>query len=56
MDNRELVTRLRLIASTLTGVTIVSTKNNLDRMLGSIQELESISAKLEKEAADGNGG
>ena len=53
MDYKEVVTRLRLIASTLTGVTIVSSENNLDRMLGSIQELKTLASKLEKEAADG---
>lgn len=61
MDYRELVTRLRLIDSTLSGVKIEATDTNLDRLLGSKQELKKLAAQLEQEAeakdqeaADGN--
>ena len=63
MDYRELVTRLRLIDSTLSGVKIEATDTNLDRLLGSKQELKNLAAQLEREAeeknreaADGNRG
>lgn len=63
MDYRELVTRLRLIDSTLSGVKIEATDTNLDRLLGSKQELKNLAAQLEREAeakeqeaADGNEG
>jgi hypothetical protein len=50
MDYRELVTRLRLIDSTLSGVKIEATDTNLDRLLGSKQELKNLAAQLEREA------
>ena len=53
MDYREIVTRLRLVASTLSGVTITATESNLDRLLGSMQELKNLASKLEQEAGDG---
>ena len=56
MDYRKLVTSLRLIDSTLSGVKIEATDTNLDRLLGAKQELKRLAAELEKEAADGNGG
>ena len=63
MDYRELVTRLRLIDSTLSGVKIEATDTNLDRLLGSKQELKNLESQLEREAeqqkqeaADGNRG
>jgi hypothetical protein len=63
MDYRELVTRLRLIDSTLSGVKIEATDTNLDRLLGSKQELKNLASQLEREAeqqkqeaADGNRG
>lgn len=63
MDYRELVTRLRLIDSTLSGVNIEATDTNLGRLLGSKQELKNLAAQLEREAehqkqeaADGNRG
>lgn len=61
MDKKELITRLRLIDSTLSGVKIEATDTNLDRLLGSKQELKNLAAQLEREAenqkkedADGN--
>lgn len=50
MDYRELVTRLRLIDSTLSGVKIEATDTNLDRLLGSKQELKNLASQLEREA------
>ena len=50
MDYRELVTRLRLIDSTLSGVRIEATDTNLDRLLGSKQELKNLATQLEREA------
>ena len=50
MDYKELVTRLRLIDSTLSGVKIEATDTNLDRLLGSKQELKNLAAQLEREA------
>lgn len=54
MDYRELVTRLRLIDSTLSGVKIEATDTNLDRLLGSKQELKNLAAQLEREAEEKN--
>lgn len=61
MDKKALITRLRLIDSTLSGVKIEATDTNLDRLLGSKQELKNLAAQLEREAenqkkedADGN--
>ena len=62
MDLRQLVTSLRLIDSTLSGVKIEASDTNLDRLLGAKQELKRLAAKLEQEieareqeAADGSG-
>lgn len=55
MDYRELVTRLRLIDTTLSGVKIEATDANLDRLLGAKQELKRLAADLEKEGTDGDG-
>ena len=52
MDYRKLVTRLRLIDSTLSGVKIEATDSNLDRLLGSKQELKNLAAQLERETED----
>lgn len=56
MDYRELVTRLRLIDSTLSGVKIEATDTNLDRLLGAKQELKRLAADLEKEGPNGDRG
>lgn len=50
MDKKELITRLRLIDSTLSGVKIEATDTNLDRLLGSKQELKNLASQLEREA------
>lgn len=49
MDKKELITRLRLIDSTLSGVKIEATDTNLDRLLGAKQELKRIASQLEEE-------
>lgn len=52
--------RIQMVISTLDGLDIKATKNNLDRTLGSIQELERIRDELmindikTEEAQDGN--
>ena len=52
--------RIQMVISTLEGLDIKATKNNLDRTLGSIQELERIRDELmindikTEEAQDGN--
>lgn len=53
MEKKALITRLRLIDSTLSGLKIDATDTNLDRLLGAKQELKSLAAQLEKEETDG---
>lgn len=49
MDYRTLVTQLRLIDSTLSGLKIESTDTNLDRLLGAKQELKRLAHEIEQE-------
>lgn len=54
MEKKTLITRLRLIDSTLSGLKIDATDTNLDRLLGAKQELKNLAAQLEKEETDGD--
>ena len=47
----EQVNKLRLVVSTLEGLDIKATKNNMDRLLGCIQAIEQVICALESEEA-----
>ena len=46
--------RIQMVISTLEGLDIKATANNMDRLLGSMQELARIRDELRKEAQDGS--
>ena len=48
---KEQVNKLRLVVSTLEGLDIKATKNNMDRLLGCIQAIEQVICALESEEA-----
>lgn len=49
---KEQVNKLRLVVSTLEGLDIKATKNNMDRLLGCIQAIEQVICALESEEVD----